>query len=69
MLLFVIMTGKGSDIGRVIHSSITPYLMGGTSGGIPYAALITRLFLVTEVQWDASESVQISMSTIDHVTI
>lgn len=41
VLLFGIVTGKRVDVGRIIYSSITRYLMGGTSGVISHASMIT----------------------------
>lgn len=68
VLLYEIVSGKGIDVGRVIHASIMRYIIGGTSDGIPHV-LITRLCSAAVVQWAASEPLQLPTNTIDHITI
>ena len=55
VLLYAILKGYKFSVGKIIESSIMSYYKGGYKGLIPHPRLISRLYILGDVQGDWEE--------------
>ena len=69
ILLYGIVTDRYIDLAPVIYQGMLRFMRGGTTGAIPYGAMVTKLCRASGVRWPETEQLQAPGAPIDHSAI